>query len=440
MPSKLLGVATGVETDKAQTWTQAQRFTTNTLLTFGTTDGTDGDFSYDGTNMVVTVNSGNLTLNPAGVLVSQKPLRFDTGVAVTAAQYEIARNADGTNRLQLNVPTGVSFELSANDVEVLRVDSTGHVEATGTASLFRPVLYSASATADVGMGVQRARGTLASPTAVQSGDYIASFMGDGYGTTFARAASMIYVAAQTWTATAQGSEIRFYNKPNDTITHTLRWTILNTGEFQANGAQTISSTAGLTLSSTAANMLLNTSSAGVARSITYDITVGAGGAANAVLQHAFHLDSVIEAGLLGETDGSGTYTQLKTVWKIPYADAGAGTIGPTAPTTAATWNGGLFLGASNAVANGRLYWNANEALHYVDATAGFSFLYKEPTTFGDFNNWKYGDMMVLKVDRYTEDGGHALPYPLEDGVRAAMLRLLDEDPKFRQLVKERLHA
>lgn len=193
------------------------------------------------------------------------------------------------------------------------------------------------------------------------------------------------------------------------------------------------------------NRTISASSAGVARSITYDITIGAGGAANGVLEHSFKLDTVIEAGLLGETDGSGSYTQLKTVWKIPYADAGAGTIGPTAPTTLATWNGGLFLGASNAVANGRLYWYANEALHYVDATAGFSYLYKEPTTFGNFNHdgprpWQYGDVMVLKVDQYTKDGGHALPYPLEDALREKLLHLLNVDAEFRQQVKEKLYA
>ena len=171
--------------------------------------------------------------------------------------------------------------------------------------------------------------------------------------------------------------------------------------------------------------------AGVAASRSLNMPIAAGGAANAVLQWQFQLDGVIEAGLLGETDGAGSYTQLKTVWKIPYSDAGAGAIGPTAPTTAATWNGGLFLGASNAVANGRLYWYANEASHYVDATAGFSYLYKEPTTFGDFNNWKVGDLMLLKVDRYDENGGHALPYPFE--------KALQETPCYSSLL-DRLAA
>ena len=101
-------------------------------------------------------------------------------------------------------------------------------------------------------------------------------------------------------------------------------------------------------------------------------------------------------------------------------------------------DGWLELDVSQA--NGRLYWRANNAWHYVDATAGFSFLYEEPTTFGDFNDWEVGDMMVLKVDRYAEDGGHALPYPLVEGLRETLLKLLDVDAEFRQQVKEKLYV
>lgn len=171
--------------------------------------------------------------------------------------------------------------------------------------------------------------------------------------------------------------------------------------------------------------------AGIAGGIAYDIPIGAGGAANAVVKHNFQLDSVDEAGLFGETDGSGSYNQLKAVWKVPYSDAGAGAVGPTAPTTATTWNGGLSLRCSDAVANGRLYWMANETQHYVDATAGFNFLHKEPTTFGDFNNWQPGSLLALKVDRYNENGGHALPYPFERAIR---------ETEWASTVEERLAA
>ena len=180
------------------------------------------------------------------------------------------------------------------------------------------------------------------------------------------------------------------------------------------------------------------SSAGVARFLSFNISISAGGAANAVLQHSFELDSTAEAGLLSETDGSGSYTQAKTIWKVPYRDSGVNVAAPTDPTTAATWLGGLRVEAGNDA--NRLYLYANEAWHYINQTAGFSFLHKEPTTFGDFNNWKYGDLIALKVDRYNENGGHALPYPFRMALKDEMLALLDVDAEFRQQVKEKLYA
>lgn len=106
--------------------------------------------------------------------------------------------------------------------------------------------------------------------------------------------------------------------------------------------------------------------AGVAGSLTYDLPIAAGGAANAVVQQRFMLDSVIESGLLGETDGAGTYTQAKTIWKVPYRDSGAAVAAPTAPTTAATWNGGLRVeGGDDA---NRIYVFVNEAWHYATLT------------------------------------------------------------------------
>lgn len=169
--------------------------------------------------------------------------------------------------------------------------------------------------------------------------------------------------------------------------------------------------------------------AGVAGGIVYNIPIGAGGAANAVVQHQFQLDSTIEAGLLGETDGAGAYTQAKTIWKVPYRDSGANVAAPTNPTTAATWLGGLRVEAGDDA--NRLYFYANEAWHYINQTAGFSFLHKEPTTFGDFNNWQYGELLALKVDRYNENGGHALPYPFERAVR---------ETEWASTVEERLAA
>ena len=45
--------------------------------------------------------------------------------AITAGAYQIARNADATNRLQLNVPTGAVIETSVNGVETATIGTSG---------------------------------------------------------------------------------------------------------------------------------------------------------------------------------------------------------------------------------------------------------------------------------------------------------------------------
>jgi hypothetical protein len=60
-------------------------------------------------------------------------------------------------------------------------------------------------------------------------------------------------------------------------------------------------------------------------------------------------------------------------------------------------------------ANGRLYWRANNAWHYVDATAGISLPANERV---DVNGhlFQIGDEVRFKVDRINDDGSfHALP-------------------------------
>lgn len=66
---------------------------------------------------------------------------------------------------------------------------------------------------------QRGRGTIGSPSAVQSGDILFQFMCDGYGSTgmsSAGRASIYMYANETWTDTAQGSAMAFRVTPNGT--------------------------------------------------------------------------------------------------------------------------------------------------------------------------------------------------------------------------------
>ena len=75
------------------------------------------DLLDSGTPVLRFLNGGNLA--------------FLVGKAPAAGQYEMGRNADATNRLQYNVPTGALHELSVNDVNAFTVDSGGFIAYSG---------------------------------------------------------------------------------------------------------------------------------------------------------------------------------------------------------------------------------------------------------------------------------------------------------------------
>ncbi len=177
----------------------------------------------------------------------------------------------------------------------------------------------------------------------------------------------------------------------------------------------------------AADRTLTASSAGVARTLAYDLTVGAGGAANAELWHSFRLDSSTganEAGMYGETDGSGSLTATTQIWKVPYRDSGANVAAPANPN--AFQDGGLRVEAGDD--DNRLYMIANGAWHYISQTAGLSFTAEERTMFG--HRWEIGDLGAVKIDKHFGDGApHGLLYPFEQAVR---------DTQWASTVEERL--
>ena len=76
------------------------------------------DLLDNGTAVLRVLNGGNLG--------------FLAGKALTAGQYEIGRNNDATNRLQLNVPTGASIEFSVNGVEASIINNLGFKAIAGS--------------------------------------------------------------------------------------------------------------------------------------------------------------------------------------------------------------------------------------------------------------------------------------------------------------------
>ena len=63
--------------------------------------------------------------NTPDVDLAGNPVKWTSGRAVTSGDYAVGRDADGTNQLHFNVPTGASFEWSINDAAVFVLSSNG---------------------------------------------------------------------------------------------------------------------------------------------------------------------------------------------------------------------------------------------------------------------------------------------------------------------------
>lgn len=101
------------------------------------------------------------------------------------------------------------------------------VNVDGTSTLFEAGSYGAAG----GFSCVRSSGTISTKIALSSGDQICGFSSHGYdGTAFSQtSASIRMFAAQNWTSTAHGSNIRMSTTTNDTVIMTERIGVENDG-------------------------------------------------------------------------------------------------------------------------------------------------------------------------------------------------------------------
>ena len=108
-----------------------------------------------------------------------------------------------------------------------------HILGTSTTGSIG-VDYYANTTTSGGLAFRKARGTAAAPTAVQNGDFLASFSGRGYGATgFSSVgrAALVMQASENWTDTTQGASLIFQTTDNGTVTRRDRMKIDHNGNI-----------------------------------------------------------------------------------------------------------------------------------------------------------------------------------------------------------------
>jgi hypothetical protein len=175
--------------------------------------------AVDGTNGQVPQTDGSGTVSWATIsgLIS--------GLTTNAIPYATSATAIGSTTLTYD---------SVN--EEYRIDATGFASAVarfviGGTTTAKSSFYMAEASANTNypvLGGIKTRGTIASPTATQSGDTLSAFTGGGYSGAVGVSGALGFQAAQTWAAgtpNKQGTSFFINLTPNDTASQTAAFGI-----------------------------------------------------------------------------------------------------------------------------------------------------------------------------------------------------------------------
>jgi hypothetical protein len=164
--------------------------TTGTQLTFQTTTGngtTDAFVFKRGNNGATTV----ATINNSGVMFGS-----------TAPVYFISASAN-SGTLPSN-PAGLGSNIVA---------AIANVDGAPT----RIAMFAAGTGASNSVNYFASRGTIASPTATQSGDILGSNFWYGFGTVYYNGSGIVSTAQETWSSTAGGAALDVYTTPLTTL-------------------------------------------------------------------------------------------------------------------------------------------------------------------------------------------------------------------------------
>ena len=185
---------------------------------------TEGYIVLDRGGLKVTANDEThevFQLDNTGKLL----LKSEIPLVENSAAFELIGNLLGQSLAVNDYGVMIHTSGAINVPNLMLMDAVG-VQTTGVDT--GKVAYSAF----IG---RSARGTVASPEAVQSGDIITRFGGHAYATTLGlndiSNAQIDLVATQTQTSTARGTKIEIRTTANDTTTPTVLWTFGQDGNF-----------------------------------------------------------------------------------------------------------------------------------------------------------------------------------------------------------------
>lgn len=172
-----------------------------------------GDLTITGNTYAQKVNTANLqvigTANISGTLGV-------TGIVSMNAQLILTNTNFSATESAITISGNPLVQLPSNDGYMMHISGKQNVSSRIVADSFGANTY-------VVFAGRSARGTYSAPSALANGDIMMRISGNGYGSTqYAQfgSARIDFVAAENWTDSARGSQIKMYNCVNGSNTIT----------------------------------------------------------------------------------------------------------------------------------------------------------------------------------------------------------------------------
>lgn len=181
-------------------FSKANNALANTTGTFA------GDLTITGNTTAQSMNTGNLIVNGTTSVTGTSSLN---GIVTMNAQVVLTNSTFSNTQSALRISATANVATPSNDGYMLHISGKQNVTS-------RIVSDSYGANTYVVYAGRSARGNVSNPTAVQSGDVLSRFSGNGYGATgWAQfgSARIDFVASENYTDVARGSQIQFWNVP-----------------------------------------------------------------------------------------------------------------------------------------------------------------------------------------------------------------------------------